>query len=157
MITMNKVFLVGNLARDPDLRYTPTGTPVSEFRVAVSESYMTANGERRDRTCFIDIVTWRRLAEDCANCLVKGSPVFIEGRLEQDSWETTDGQKRSRIRVVAYTVQFMRRRSGSGHHEAIMDAGEAQTVSDVTASGRFAPVPMEDDAPMGDKRDLDDL
>ncbi len=119
MITLNKVFLVGNLARDPDLRHTPSGTSVTEFRLAVSDSYTTSTGEKHERTCFIDVVSWRKLAESCAEYLKKGSPVFVEGRLEQDTWETPDGQKRSRIRVVAYSVQFIRReveRSASGRH-----------------------------------------
>jgi single-strand DNA-binding protein len=158
MITMNKVFLVGNLARDPDLRYTPSGTPVAEFRLAVSDTYITSSGEKRDRTCFIDVVSWRKLAESCGNFLTKGSPVFVEGRLEQDSWETNDGQKRSRIRVVAYTVQFIRREHdrASGQHP-IIDHEQTDMVSDVTHSGRFAPVPADDDVGIGDKRDLDDL
>ncbi|MEZ5992668.1 MAG: single-stranded DNA-binding protein [Planctomycetota bacterium] len=132
MITLNKVFLVGNLARDPDLRHTPSGTPVTEFRLAVSDSYTTSSGEKHDRTCFIDVVSWRKLAESCAEYLKKGSPVFVEGRLEQDTWTTGDGQRRSRIRVVAYSVQFIRReveRSASGRHIRIVEKG-GDTVRD---------------------------
>lgn len=145
MITLNKVFLVGNLARDPDLRHTPSGTAVVEFRLAVSDSYTTSTGEKRDRTCFIDVVAWRKLAESCGQYLVKGSPVFVEGRLEQDSWETADGQKRSRIRVVAYSVQFIRRevdRSASGRMPA--EAGTPSgTIIDASTSGRMAPTPPD--------------
>ncbi|MCA8910684.1 MAG: single-stranded DNA-binding protein [Planctomycetes bacterium] len=140
MITLNKVFLVGNLARDPDLRHTPSGTPVTEFRLAVSDSYTTSSGEKHDRTCFIDVVSWRKLAESCAEYLKKGSPVFVEGRLEQDTWTTNDGQRRSRIRVVAYSVQFIRReveRSASGRHIRIVEKG-GDTVRD------------EDDGPSDD-------
>lgn len=159
MITLNKVFLVGNLVRDPDLRYTPSGTPVSEFRMAVSDTYTTSNGERRDRTCFIDVVSWRKLAESCGEYLTKGSPVFVEGRLEQDTWETPDGQKRSRIRVVAYSVQFIRReveRSLSGRHKRSSSSDSSpSTVTDATKSGRLAPTP--EDIKPGDYRDLDDL
>jgi single-strand DNA-binding protein len=132
MITLNKVFMVGNLARDPDLRHTPSGTAVTEFRLAVSDSYTTSSGEKHDRTCFIDVVSWRRLAESCAEHLKKGSPVFVEGRLEQDTWTTNDGQRRSRIRVVAYSVQFIRRemeRSASGRHIRIVEKG-GNTVRD---------------------------
>lgn len=132
MITLNKVFMVGNLARDPDLRHTPSGTPVTEFRLAVSDSYTTSNGEKHDRTCFIDVVSWRKLAESCAEYLKKGSPVFVEGRLEQDTWTTNDGQRRSRIRVVAYSVQFIRReveRSASGRHIRIVEKG-GDTIRD---------------------------
>ncbi len=132
MITLNKVFLVGNLARDPDLRHTPSGTPVTEFRLAVSDSYTTSAGEKHDRTCFIDVVSWRKLAESCAEYLKKGSPVFVEGRLEQDTWTTGEGQRRSRIRVVAYSVQFIRReveRSASGRHLHVVERG-GNTVRD---------------------------
>ena len=132
MITLNKVFLVGNLARDPDLRHTPSGTAVTEFRLAVSDSYTTSSGEKHDRTCFIDVVSWRKLAESCAEYLKKGSPVFVEGRLEQDTWTTGDGQRRSRIRVVAYSVQFIRReveRSASGRHIRIVEKG-GDTIHD---------------------------
>ncbi|MCB9894919.1 MAG: single-stranded DNA-binding protein [Planctomycetes bacterium] len=135
MITLNKVFLVGNLARDPDLRHTPSGTAVTEFRLAVSDSYTTSSGEKHDRTCFIDVVSWRKLAESCAEYLKKGSPVFVEGRLEQDTWTTGDGQRRSRIRVVAYSVQFIRReveRSASGRHIRIVEKG-GNTIHDDNA------------------------
>ncbi|MHC4839938.1 MAG: single-stranded DNA-binding protein [Planctomycetota bacterium] len=142
MITLNKVFLVGNLARDPDMRHTPSGTAVTEFRLAVSDSYTTSNGEKHDRTCFIDVVTWRRLAESCADFLKKGSPVFVEGRLEQDTWTTKEGQRRSRIRVVAYSVQFIRReveRSASGRHIQITETG-GHVVNDINADD-LAPPP----------------
>jgi single-strand DNA-binding protein len=132
MITLNKVFMVGNLARDPDLRHTPSGTPVTEFRLAVSDSYTTSSGQKHDRTCFIDVVSWRKLAESCAEYLKKGSPVFVEGRLEQDTWTTSEGQRRSRIRVVAYSVQFIRReveRSRSGRHIKITEKG-GDTIRD---------------------------
>ncbi len=157
MISLNKVFLIGNLARDPDLRYTPNGTPVTEFRMAVSDTYVTGSGDKRDRVCFVDVVSWRRLAESCAKYLQAGSPVFVEGRLEQDTWETSGGQRRSRIRVVAYTVQFIDRElvRQSSRMSAVMD-GAGPVVTDVTTSGRFAPVTDEDYRP-GNRGDLDDL
>lgn len=158
MITLNKVFLVGNLARDPQLRYTPSGTPVAEFRLAVSDTYVTSSGDKKDRTCFIDVVSWRRLAESCGNYLTKGSPVFVEGRLEQDTWETNDGQKRSRIRVVAYSVQFIRReseRTNSGREVAVGDGG-LDIVTDISKSGRLAPTPA-DDSYDDDNEDLDSI
>ncbi|MCK6439732.1 MAG: single-stranded DNA-binding protein, partial [Planctomycetes bacterium] len=109
-------------------------------------------------TCFIDVVAWRRLAESCGDFLVKGSPVFVEGRLEQDSWETPAGEKRSRIRVVAYSVQFIRRevqRSASGRQLQVVDTG-GETVTDSTRSGRIAPAPEDADSIIN-SRDLDDL
>ncbi|CAG0950353.1 Single-stranded DNA-binding protein A [Planctomycetaceae bacterium] len=155
MITLNKVFLVGNLARDPDLRHTPSGTSVTEFRLAVSDSYTTSTGEKHDRTCFIDVVSWRKLAESCAEYLKKGSPVFVEGRLEQDTWETSDGQKRSRIRVVAYSVQFIRReveRSASGRHFRVVEQG-GETITDAPSGGDLAPPPDEN----GERGPIEDV
>lgn len=154
MITLNKVFLVGNLARDPDLRHTPSGTAVTEFRLAVSDSYTTSSGEKHDRTCFIDVVSWRKLAESCAEYLKKGSPVFVEGRLEQDTWTTGDGQKRSRIRVVAYPVQFIRReveRSASGRHLRVVETS-GDTVRDSDYDGDLASPPES-----SNKEQVDDV
>ncbi len=147
MITLNKVFLVGNLARDPDLRHTPSGTPVTEFRLAVSDSYTTSAGDKHDRTCFIDVVSWRKLAESCAEYLKKGSPVFVEGRLEQDTWTTGEGQRRSRIRVVAYSVQFIRReveRSASGRHIHVVEKG-GNTIRDIDDGDDLAEPPVRED------------
>lgn len=111
MASLNKVFLIGNLTRKPDLRYTPSGTPVAEFGLAVNRNYTTSNGERRRDTCFVEVTVWRRKAEICFENLAKGSPVFIEGRLELDTWETRSGEKRSKLRVVADTLQFLNRSS----------------------------------------------
>ena len=106
--SLNRVFLMGNLTRDPELRYVPSGTAVASFDVAVNRVYKTPSGEKKEETSFIRIVVWARRAEVCAEYLTKGSPVFVEGRLRSRSWETQDGQKRSTIEVVANNVQFMR-------------------------------------------------
>ncbi|MEK7448461.1 MAG: single-stranded DNA-binding protein [Planctomycetota bacterium] len=107
MATLNKVFLMGNLTRDPELRYTPDGTPVCSFGLAVNRFYTTAGGEKKQDAIFVDITVWRKQAENCAEYLKKGRPVMVEGRLEMDTWEGKDGQKRSKLRVVAVNVQFM--------------------------------------------------
>jgi single-strand DNA-binding protein len=107
MANLNKVFLIGNLTRDPELRYIPSGTAVANFGLATNRVYTTQDGERKEEVCFVDIVTWAKTAENCANYLSKGRSIFIEGRLQYDSWETEDGQKRSRLRVVADRVQFL--------------------------------------------------
>ncbi len=110
MMSLNKVFLIGNLTRDPRLRTTPSGISVGEFSVAVNDSYTTAGGDRRERTVFVDIVVWKRLAENCYRFLHKGRAVLVEGRLEQDTWEDKEtGQRRSRLRVVAQNVTFLYR------------------------------------------------
>jgi len=110
MLSLNKVFLIGNLTRDPRLRTTPSGISVGEFSIAVNDTYSTSAGERRERTVFVDIVVWKRLAENCYRFLRKGRAVLVEGRLEQDTWEDREtGQRRSRLRVVAQNVTFLYR------------------------------------------------
>jgi len=124
MASLNKVFLIGNLTRDPDLRYTSSGTAVAKFGLAVNRKYKGQDGELKEDTCFVDIVTWGKTAENCSNYLSKGRPVFIEGRLQFSSWETEDGQKRSKIEVVVEIIQFL----GSPKSEEgsnIPDDGEA--------------------------------
>ena len=107
MANLNKVFLIGNLARDPELRYIPNGTAVATFTVASGRTYTLATGEKKEETCFVRVVVWGRRAEVCGEYLSKGSPVFVEGRLQSRSWETPEGQKRSVIEVVAQNVQFL--------------------------------------------------
>ena len=106
--SLNRVFLMGNLTRDPELRYIPSGTAVASFDIAVNRAYNTQSGEKKEETSFVKIVVWARRAEVCAEYLTKGSPVFVEGRLRSRSWETKDGQKRSTIEIIANNVQFMR-------------------------------------------------
>ena len=114
MSNLNKIFLMGRLTRDPELRYTPQGVPVCDLGFAVNREYSTSAGERRKDTLFIDVTMWRRQAEVCAQHLNKGSPLFVEGRLEMDTWEAQDGQKRTRYRVVADNFQFIGGGSGGG-------------------------------------------
>jgi single-strand DNA-binding protein len=102
--------LIGNLTRDPDLKYTASGTAVANFGLAVNRKYTDANGERAEDVCFVDIVAWNKLAEVCGEYLSKGQPVFVEGRLQMDSWEQEDGKRRSKLRVVTQNIQFL----GSG-------------------------------------------
>lgn len=108
MATLNKVLLLGNLTRDPELRHTPSGTSVVDLRLAVNRKFKGADGSSRDETCFVSVTVWGRQAETSQQYLTKGSPVLIEGRLKYDEWEK-DGQKHSRVGVVAERVQFMGR------------------------------------------------
>lgn len=112
MASFNRVILVGNLTRDPELRYTTTGTPVTEIGLAVNDRVKRGN-EWVDETTFVDVTLWARTAEVASEYLSKGSPVLIEGRLKLDTWET-DGQKRSKLRVVAERMQMLGQRGGSG-------------------------------------------
>ena len=113
MASLNKVMLIGNLTRDPEVRYTPKGSAVADIAIAVNRVYTADNGEKREEVTYVDVVLWARLAELAGQFLHKGRPVFIEGRLQRDSWEDkATGQKRSRLRVVGENIQFLDRREG---------------------------------------------
>ena len=105
--TLNRVLLAGRLTRDPELRFTPNGTPVCNFSLAVNRKYKDQSGQWRDDTTFINIVTWQATAEAVNKFLHKGSPVIVEGRLESRSWETEAGQKSSVIEIRADQVRFL--------------------------------------------------
>jgi len=111
MASFNKVLLMGNLTRDPELRYTASGAAVASFGLAVNRKYK-AGDEWKEEVCFVDITVWAKQAENCAEYLHKGSPVFLEGRLNFQSWETDTGQKRNKLEVVANNIQFLSSRSG---------------------------------------------
>ncbi|RIK21488.1 MAG: single-stranded DNA-binding protein [Chloroflexi bacterium] len=98
---LNKVMIIGRLGRDPEMRYTPSGKPVTSFSVAVSRTYTKPEGERVEETDWFNVVAWGRLAEICSQYLTKGSLVYVEGRLETRSWEGDNGQKHYRTEVVA--------------------------------------------------------
>src|SRR4030095_14779295 len=108
MANFNKVMLMGNLTRDPEVRYTTKGTAVAEIGLAVNRIYSSENNEKREETTFVDVTLWGRTAEVAGEYLKKGRPVFIEGRLQLDSWEDKQsGQKRSKLRVVAEGMQLI--------------------------------------------------
>jgi single-strand DNA-binding protein len=118
---LNKVMIIGNLGRDPEMRYTPSGKPVTSFSVAVSRSWMKPEGERTETTDWFNIVAWGRLAEICSQYLTKGSMVYVEGRLETRSWEAENGQKHYRTEVVASDVNILERRGRSGEEGSALD------------------------------------
>ena len=107
--SLNKVLLIGNLTRDPELRYIPSGQPVTSFTVAVNRTYVSQSGEKKEEVSFLRVVVWGKRAEVCNEYLKKGSPVFVEGRLQSRSWDAQDGTKRSTIEVIAQSVQFLSR------------------------------------------------
>ncbi|MDD5731041.1 MAG: single-stranded DNA-binding protein [Candidatus Omnitrophica bacterium] len=107
MANFNKVLLMGNLTKDPELRYTPQGVAVANLRLAVNRKFRDRNQEMKEETCFITAVVWDKQAETCNQYLHKGSSIFVEGRLQSRSWEDTSGNKRSVIEVRAERVQFM--------------------------------------------------
>ena len=107
MASLNKVFLMGNLTRDPELRYTPSGTAIANFGLAINRRFKGKDGDTREDTCFVDVDAWARQAEVISEYCRKGRPLFIEGRLQLDSWQTKDGQKRSKLKVVLENFQFI--------------------------------------------------
>src|SRR3954470_17821087 len=140
MASFNKVILVGNLTRDPEVRYTPKGSAVCDLGLAVNRQYSLDNGEKREEVTYVDVVLWARLAEIAGEYLKKGRPVFIEGRLQMDSWDDKQtGQKRTKLRVVGETMQLLGSRpGGSGGGGEMEDAGGGGVPR---SSGRTAPPP----------------
>jgi single-strand DNA-binding protein len=110
---LNRVLIVGNLTRDPELRQTHSGASVANFRIAASRRYKDALGNPKEEVCFVGVVVWQRLADTCGAYLKKGSAVLIEGELQSRAWETEDGNKRSMVEIHAHKVQFLDRRPDS--------------------------------------------
>lgn len=113
---LNKVMIIGNLGRDPEMRYTPSGRPVTTFSVASSRSWNTSNGERRADTEWFNIIAWGSLAEICKQYLTKGQQVYVEGRLQTRQWDDSEGNKRTSIEIVANEMIILgdRRESQEG-------------------------------------------
>ena len=138
--SFNKVMLIGNLTRNPELNQLSNGTSVCEFGLAINRRY-SVNGADREETTFVDIVAWRGTAESCSRFLQKGSPVFIEGRLKLDQWDDpSGGGKRSRLRVEAETVQFLSsRRDGQAQGGQEYSQGGSGGPGGYQRSGGYAP------------------
>jgi single-strand DNA-binding protein len=113
MTGFNKVILIGNLTRNPEVRYTPSGVPVTSFGLAVNRRFRQADG-LKEEVCYIDVVVFGKQAEHCGQYLSKGNGVIVDGRIQQRRWETEDGQKRSKHEVVAQTVTFLPKRPETG-------------------------------------------
>jgi len=120
--SMNKVFLLGNLTRNPELRYTAQGSSVCNFSIAVNRSYKGGDGEYKKEVNFFKIVVWGKSADNCDNYLSKGGPVLVEGRLQNRSYETQDGQKRTTTEIVADQVTFLN--GGGDKPEGCANGGE---------------------------------
>ncbi len=131
MTSFNKTILMGNLTKDPEIRYTPSGTAVANFGLAVNHRYKQGD-EMRDEVCFIDIVVFGKQAENCGQYLSKGQGIIVDGRLQQRRWESDDGQKRSRHEVVAQSVTFLPKRQGGAQGEGgSMTSGSGGESQDV--------------------------
>jgi len=149
MASVNKVIVIGNLGRDPELRYTASGQPVTSFTVATNERWNDRDGKPQERTEWHRIVVWGKQAENCANYLQKGRSVYVEGRLQTREWEDKEGQKRQTTEIVAQTVQFLGSRDGGG-------AGPRSTSTSTTTGGGGDPGPAREPgpAPTGDPGDI---
>ena len=124
MASLNKVLLIGNLTRDPELRYVPSGSAVANFTLAMNRVYKLQTGEKKEEVSFVRVVVWGRLAEVCNDYLKKGRPVFVEGRLQSRSWEGADGQKKSTLEVIATNIQFLRSGGGAKDVAAEVSGGK---------------------------------
>ena len=143
MANLNKVLLLGNVTRDPEVRYTPKGSAVCDLGIAVNRAYTTDSGEKREEVTFVDVTLWGRTAEVASEYLKKGRPVFIEGRLQMDSWDDKQtGQKRTRLRVVAENMQLLGGRPPGGGETS----GEGRQTSAPPKSPATAG-PDEDEIP----------
>lgn len=106
MLSLNQIMLVGNLTRDPELRYTNNGSPVCQMRLAANRRWKNSDGQDKEETVFVDVVMWGKAAETAGRLLAKGRSVFVNGRLTSDEWEDKEGNKRSRLQITAYHWQF---------------------------------------------------
>jgi len=128
---LNKVMVIGHLGRDPEMRYTPSGRPVTTFTVAVSRSWNTADGERRSETEWFNVVAWGNLAEICKQYLHKGQQVYIEGRLQTRQWEDKEGQKHKNVEVVANEMMMLGdRRDNKSSDEDNQEDDQSEPLAD---------------------------
>ena len=140
MANYNRVILIGNICQDIELKYTPSGTAVTEINMAVNDRRKNQSGEWIEETTFVEVTLWGRTAEIADQYMGKGSPVMIEGRLKLDTWET-DGKKRSKLRVVAQRMEMLNRGGGGGNSGGGGGGGEARETtsqykeSEAAASG----------------------
>jgi single-strand DNA-binding protein len=130
MANVNKVILIGNVTRDPEIKYTAKGSAVTEIGMAINRFFTTEGGEKREETTFVDVTLWGRQAEIAGEYLKKGRPVFIEGRLQLDTWDDkTSGQKRSKLRVVGENLQLLGGRPGGGDGGGGADSDDSSPAS----------------------------
>jgi len=151
MANLNKVMLIGNLTRDPEVKYTPKGTAVTDIGLAINRVYNTDGGEKREETTFIDVTLWGRTAEVVNQYCKKGSPLFVEGRLQLDTWEDKQsGQKRSKLRVVGEGIQLLGAKgSGGGGSHSSHPGGDDEPPARQSSS-RPTPPRQEPSAPAED-------
>ncbi len=141
--SVNKVILVGRLGRDPELKYTPSGVPVAKFSLATDEQWTDKNGEKQRRTEWHNIVAWSKLAEICQKYLVKGKLIYIEGRLQTQSWDDQEGKKHTKTEIRADNMVMLSPASGAAESAG----GAPPAVREQEASSEPAPVIEDEDVP----------
>ncbi len=144
-VSLNKVLLIGNLTRDPELRYIPNGTAVADIGLAMNHKWTGKDGQKHEEVTFVDVTMWARTAELASEYLHKGDPVFIEGRLQLNQWQDKDGQKRSRLRVVCDRMQFLPRAGGPGGSRGPAGGGAAAGAGTAAGAGADERPPMPED------------
>jgi len=147
MAGFNKVFLMGNLTRDPQLSYTPNQTAVVDFGLATNRRWTGRDGEQREETCFVDCRAFGRMAENINKYLTKGRPIFMEGRLTFDTWTAQDGTKRSRHRVTVENFQFLPGTQGTGADSIDQNAGRDPALREPSADSQTEQPTKADDIP----------
>jgi single-strand DNA-binding protein len=152
MANFNKVLLMGNLTRDPEVKYTPKGTAVGDLAIAINDSYKAQDGTIKETVTYVDIEVWGRQAETCKQYLTKGRAVFVEGQLRLDQWETPQGEKKSKLKVRADRVQFLgggpgRPGGGEQRSSGTADSGRTAARPASTVSEDAPPPPSDDDIP----------
>ena len=158
---LNKMLVIGNVGRDPEMRYTPNGNAVTSFSLAVNRRYTPQGGEMQEETEWFSVVAWNRLAETCNNYVTRGMKVYVEGRLRSNSWVGQDGQTRFRNEIVASTVTFLTPRGGGGYG-APPPGGEPGGYGGAGAGGGYGGgggygADGEYGGPQGEPSDADDL
>jgi single-strand DNA-binding protein len=162
MANLNKVLLIGNLTRDPEVRYTPKGTAVGDLAIAINDSYKAQDGTVKETVTYVDIEVWGRQAETCKQYLTKGRPIFVEGQLRLDQWEQ-EGQKKSKLKVRADRVQFLGGGPGGGsgggggrsggNYSGGSSSGSAPS-GEAARPSRPAPPVSEEGPPPSDEDDI---
>lgn len=150
MANFNKVLLMGNLTRDPEVRYTPKGTAIATLGLAVNRTWSTEAGEKKEEVTFVDVDVWGRQAETIGQYMSKGRPIFIEGRLKLDQWDDKEsGQKRSKLKVVCENFQFLGAPKGGAEISEQAPPGNSRAPQ----RGRPASPPAAEEAPSGEGED----
>ena len=159
MANLNKVMLIGNLTRDPELRHTPKGTAVAEISLAINRVWNNEQGQKQEETTFVEVTLWGRQAELAQQYLTKGRPVYIEGRLQLDSWDDKEtGKKRSKLRVIGENMQFLSSgQGGSGGGNSGGAYSERPQQSSTAPQQRAGPPQGATAAPADDFQEEDDI